>query len=135
MSSVLEGNDAQVPQICDLATSSELGYTSPAFVSGWMYLNQNGQMCGPYIQQQLYEGLHTGFLPEDLPVYPILNGNLLNSVPLNYFKQFPDHVATGFVYLNVALPRAQESTDDGLESNHQILIPESSDFVGNHPQV
>ncbi|KAL8523875.1 hypothetical protein ACS0TY_013726 [Phlomoides rotata] len=134
MSSVLEGNDAQVPQIRDLGTSSELGYASPAFVSGWMYINQNAQMCGPYIQQQLYEGLHTGFLPEDLPVYPILNGNLLNSVPLNYFKQFPDHVATGFVYLNAALPRAQESTNDVHESNHQILIPENNDIDGNHPQ-
>ncbi|KAJ6336587.1 hypothetical protein OIU76_006463 [Salix suchowensis] len=74
------------------------GY-SPPFVSGWMYLNENGQMCGPYIQQQLYEGLSTGFLPEDLPVYPIANGILINPVPLNYFKQFPDHVSTGFTYL------------------------------------
>ncbi|KAJ6731260.1 HISTONE-LYSINE N-METHYLTRANSFERASE SETD1 [Salix viminalis] len=75
------------------------GHSPPSFVSGWMYLNENGQMCGPYIQQQLYEGLSTGFLPEDLPVYPIANGILINPVPLNYFKQFPDHVSTGFTYL------------------------------------
>uniref|UniRef100_A0A6N2K2R6 [histone H3]-lysine(4) N-trimethyltransferase n=1 Tax=Salix viminalis TaxID=40686 RepID=A0A6N2K2R6_SALVM len=75
------------------------GHSPPSFVSGWMYLNENGQMCGPYIQQQLYEGLSTGFLPEDLPVYPIANGILTNPVPLNYFKQFPDHVSTGFTYL------------------------------------
>ncbi|KAK8624478.1 hypothetical protein V6N13_065821 [Hibiscus sabdariffa] len=59
----------------------------------------NRQMCGPYIQQQLYDGLSTGFLPEELPVYPIINGALINPVPLKYFRQFPDHVATGFVYL------------------------------------
>lgn len=66
-----------------------------------MYVNENGQMCGPYIQEQLYEGLSTGFLPDELPVYPILNGALMNPVPLNYFKQFPSHVATGFTSLTL----------------------------------
>ncbi|KAH6764902.1 SET domain protein 25 [Perilla frutescens var. hirtella] len=109
MSSELKsnGDDAQLPRISDAAG---------AFVSGWMYVNQSGQMCGPYIQQQLYEGLHTGFLPAELPVYPILNGNLLNAVPLNHFNQFPDHVATGFAYLNL-----KESTNDAHDS-----IPENS---------
>ncbi|KAF3446965.1 hypothetical protein FNV43_RR12145 [Rhamnella rubrinervis] len=74
-----------------------------AIVSGWMYVNEHGQMCGPYIQEQLYEGLSTGFLPDELPVYPVLNGTLNNSVPLKYFKQFPDHVATGFAYLSVGI--------------------------------
>lgn len=76
---------------------------APAIVSGWMYVNEHGQMCGPYIHEQLYEGLSTGFLPDELPVYPVLNGTLNNSVPLKYFKQFPDHVATGFAYLSVAI--------------------------------
>ncbi|PIA44079.1 hypothetical protein AQUCO_01700002v1 [Aquilegia coerulea] len=75
-------------------------YAQPISVSGWMYINECGQMCGPYIQEQLYEGLSTGFLPEDLPVYPVVNGGLLNSVPLKYFRQFPEHVATGFAYWN-----------------------------------
>ncbi|KAI9121032.1 hypothetical protein K1719_008065 [Acacia pycnantha] len=35
-----------------------------------------------------------------LPVYPVINGALMNPVPLNYFKQFPDHVSTGFIYLS-----------------------------------
>ncbi|XP_054801832.1 histone-lysine N-methyltransferase ATXR7 isoform X2 [Prosopis cineraria] len=78
------------------------GYMQPAFVSGWMYVNENGQMCGPYIQEQLYEGLTTGFLPVELPVYPVVNGTLMNPVPLNYFKQFPDHVSTGFIYLSMS---------------------------------
>lgn len=135
MSSELNGNEAEVSQIRDVGGSSDLGYGSRAFVTGWMYVNQNGQMCGPYIQQQLYEGLYTGFLPEELPLYPILNGNLLNPVPLNYFKQFPDHVATGFVYLNVAGPRVKESTNDGHGSSHQILIPENSDVDENFSPV
>ncbi|KAK6160903.1 hypothetical protein DH2020_004284 [Rehmannia glutinosa] len=133
MSSELIGNEVEVSKIRDVDGSSKLGYSSPAYVTGWMYINQNGQMCGPYIQQQLYEGLYTGFLPEELSVYPILNGNLLNPVPLNYFKQFPDHVATGFVYLNVAVSRLKESTTDGHVSNQQILIPANSDIDQNFP--
>ncbi|KAL5780971.1 hypothetical protein ACOSQ2_011708 [Xanthoceras sorbifolium] len=75
-------------------------YVPPATVSGWTYVNENGQMCGPYIQQQLFEGLSTGFLPDELLVYPVVNGTLINPVPLEYFKQFPDHVSTGFAYLH-----------------------------------
>ncbi|KAG8373280.1 hypothetical protein BUALT_Bualt11G0007400 [Buddleja alternifolia] len=81
-----------------------------------MYMNQNGKMCGPYIQQQLNEGLSTGFLPEEFPVYPILNNrNILlnNPVPLNYFNQFPDHVATGFLYLNLAAAK-HDATTSGI---------------------
>lgn len=80
------------------------GYVQqPAFVSGWMYVNENGQMCGPYIKEQLYEGLTSGFLPSELPVYPVINGTIMNPVPLNYFKQFPDHVSTGFAYLSMGI--------------------------------
>ncbi|KAI3735776.1 hypothetical protein L6452_15289 [Arctium lappa] len=68
-------------------------------------------MCGPYIQEQLYEGLSTSFLPEDLPVYPILQGSLVNPVPLKYFRQFPDHVATGFIYLSLAASSIKENSD------------------------
>lgn len=78
------------------------GYVQqPAFVSGWMYVNEQGKMCGPYIKEQLYEGLTTGFLPFELPVYPVISGTIMNPVPLNYFKQFPDHVSTGFAYLSM----------------------------------
>ncbi|TKY72684.1 Histone-lysine N-methyltransferase ATXR7 [Spatholobus suberectus] len=80
------------------------GYVQqPAYVSGWMYVNENGQMCGPYIKEQLYEGLTTGFLPSELPVYPVINGTIMNPVPLNYFKQFPEHVSTGFAYLSMGI--------------------------------
>ncbi|KAJ4967235.1 hypothetical protein NE237_019084 [Protea cynaroides] len=73
-------------------------YAQIATVSGWMYVNECGQMCGPYIQEQLHEGLSTGFLPQELLVYPVVNGNLLNPVPLKYLKQFPEHANTGFAY-------------------------------------
>ncbi|KAJ8565216.1 hypothetical protein K7X08_007792 [Anisodus acutangulus] len=78
---------------------STVVYPQAALATGWMYVNQEAQMCGPYIKEQLYEGLSTGFLPEELLVYPILNGTISNAVPLKYFNQFPDHVATGFAYL------------------------------------
>ncbi|XP_030503853.1 histone-lysine N-methyltransferase ATXR7 isoform X1 [Cannabis sativa] len=85
--------------------------------TGWMYINECGQMCGPYIERQLYEGLSTGFLPEDLPVYPILNGALLNSVPLTYFKHFPDHVSTGFAFLRLGTP-TQPTLSPAFPSTH-----------------
>ncbi|KAI3972794.1 hypothetical protein MKX01_019452 [Papaver californicum] len=98
-------------------------YIQPVYVSGWMYVNQSGQMCGPYIQEQLYEGLSTGFLPEELPVYAVVNGALLNSVPLKYFRQFPDHVATGFSYLNANIKVAPPSNQftNGSTSNGVLI--------------
>ncbi|KAJ0764934.1 putative [histone H3]-lysine(4) N-trimethyltransferase chromatin remodeling SET family [Helianthus annuus] len=95
----------------DDANKKHVGYTQPAYVSGWMYVSEQGQYCGPYIQEQLFEGLSTNYLPEDLPVYPILCGNLGNPVPLKYFQQFPDHVATGFVYLSASVSSVKENSD------------------------
>lgn len=66
------------------------GYSQQAYVSGWMYVNENGQLCGPYAQQQLDEGLSTGFLPEELLVYPVINGTLTNPVYLKYIKNLPN---------------------------------------------
>ncbi|XP_073139885.1 histone-lysine N-methyltransferase ATXR7 isoform X2 [Henckelia pumila] len=119
-------NDSLSGNICG-TSNHDIGNSADA--TGWMYLNQNGQFCGPYIQQQLYDGLHTGFLPEELPVYPILNGSVNNPVPLKYFKQFPDHVATGFVYLNVAAPQVKELTDDDHRNNHKIPMPENTEIT------
>ncbi|KAL0557349.1 hypothetical protein IC582_005885 [Cucumis melo] len=106
MSFQLNGTSPDVPECCSSEGSSFQdkgfsGYSLPTCVSGWMYVNEQGQMCGPYIQEQLHEGLSTGFLPDELLVYPVFNGALTNPVPLKYFKQFPDHIATGFAYLNV----------------------------------
>ncbi|KAK9063087.1 hypothetical protein SSX86_016957 [Deinandra increscens subsp. villosa] len=89
------------------------GYMQPGYVSGWMYVSEQGQYCGPYIQEQLFEGLSTNYLPEDLPVYPILHGNLGNPVPLKYFQQFPDHVATGFVHLGASAVSFKDTNHHG----------------------
>ncbi|XP_049934293.1 histone-lysine N-methyltransferase ATXR7 isoform X2 [Nymphaea colorata] len=59
-----------------------LGYSPTVTVSGWMYVNDRGQLCGPYSQEQLHEGLSTGFLPGELPVYPVVGGGLAFSVLL-----------------------------------------------------
>ncbi|XP_008796455.2 histone-lysine N-methyltransferase ATXR7 isoform X2 [Phoenix dactylifera] len=75
------------------------GYAQNFSVSGWMYINEHGQMCGPYIQEQLYEGLSTGFLPEDLPVYPVVNGSLINPLPLKYLKQFHSNACGALNFL------------------------------------
>lgn len=108
MSCQSNGNSSGISQSCNGGGSScdksysSFAPSSSSCVSGWMYVNEHGQICGPYIQQQLYEGLSTGFLPDELPVYPVVNGALVNPVPLKYFRQFPDHVATGFLYLSSA---------------------------------
>lgn len=103
----------------DGTNKSYVGYAQPAYVSGWMYVNEQGQYCGPYIQEQLYDGLSTNFLPEELLVYPILQGSLVNPVPLKYFQQYPDHVATGFVYLNASassfIEKPHENSDTEKE--------------------
>lgn len=95
----------------------------PFVVSGWTYVNELGQMCGPYIQEQLYEGLSTGFLPDELPVYPLVNGSLINPVPLKYFKQFPDHVATGFAYLSLGISTTATTPTNSFNSPHGGDLP------------
>nr|GEX80964.1 histone-lysine N-methyltransferase ATXR7 isoform X1 [Tanacetum cinerariifolium] len=95
----------------DDTTKTYTGYAQPGYVSGWMYVNEQGTYCGPYIQEQLYEGLSTNYLPEELHVYPVINGNLGNPVPLKYFRQYPDHVATGFVYLSASASSIKEKSD------------------------
>ncbi|CAI9295498.1 unnamed protein product [Lactuca saligna] len=138
----------------DATDKSHVGYAQPAYVSGWMYINEQGQYCGPYIQEQLYDGLSTSFLPEDLPVYPILHGNLANPVPLKYFRQFPDHVATGFVYLNASASSINQNSDkyhgnistDGKReeahkdavnstSTQQMQISEAANLTLSHPSL
>lgn len=131
----LNGGNESVPLASTKGTSypvkTEAAYASSAFVNSWMYVNAQGQMCGPYIQEQLYEGLSSGFLPDDLPVYPIMNGSLMNPVPLNYFRQFPDHVATGFAYLSGVKAPANSQTYPGSDfsSKAQDLATNSGSYI------
>ncbi|KAM3253991.1 hypothetical protein ACQJBY_047860 [Aegilops geniculata] len=55
---------------------------------GCMYVNEHGQMCGPYAPKQLYEGLSSGFLPQDLAIYALVGGQMLNPVALSSLEQF-----------------------------------------------
>ncbi|XP_062025627.1 histone-lysine N-methyltransferase ATXR7 [Rosa rugosa] len=123
MSCQSNGNSSDIQQLCNSGGTpyqdkTYSGYMPPPppFVSGWMYVNEQGQMCGPYIQQQLFEGLSTGFLPDELPVYPVVNGALINPIPLKYFKQFPDHVATGFAYLSLGSISSTSTPTNSLKS-------------------
>lgn len=127
MSCQLNGTSPDLPECCSSEGSSFQdkgfsGYSLPTCVSGWMYVNEQGQMCGPYIQEQLHEGLSTGFLPDELLVYPVLNGALINPVPLKYFKQFPDHVATGFAYLSVDISNININGAHSNPCNHDLAM-------------
>ncbi|KAL2529826.1 histone-lysine N-methyltransferase ATXR7 [Forsythia ovata] len=137
MSCQLNEDGGNISQTCSVVGTSYHdtghGHGPPGHVTGWMYINQDGQMCGPYIQQQLYEGLSSGFLPEELPVYPIVNGNLVNPVPLKFFTQFPDHVATGFVYLNVAVPNIKDTTNDHHSPSQLMPFSENTSIIPNLP--
>uniref|UniRef100_A0A453JN44 [histone H3]-lysine(4) N-trimethyltransferase n=1 Tax=Aegilops tauschii subsp. strangulata TaxID=200361 RepID=A0A453JN44_AEGTS len=55
---------------------------------GCMYVNEHGQMCGPYAPKQLYEGLSSSFLPQDLAIYALVGGQMLNPVALSSLEQF-----------------------------------------------
>lgn len=55
---------------------------------GCMYVNEHGQMCGPYAPKQLYEGLSSGFLPQDLAIYALVGGQMVNPVALSFLEQF-----------------------------------------------
>lgn len=132
MSCQSNGNSSDIQPVCNSGGTSYQdksysGYMppSPSFVSGWMYVNEQGQMCGPYIQQQLYEGLSTGFLPDELPVYPVVNGALINPIPLKYFKQFPNHVATGFAYMSLGSISSASTPTNSLKSCNGDLATSS----------
>ncbi|KAL2936852.1 Histone-lysine N-methyltransferase ATXR7 [Bienertia sinuspersici] len=109
-------------------------YSMSDYVTGWMYLNEQGQMCGPYIQQQLCEGLSTGFLPDELPVYPIMNGALLNPVPLKFFKQYPDHAGTGFIYVGRSTSSVSKTTNCIVAPQQDTLTDTGSVLLASDPQ-
>ncbi|XP_010523275.1 PREDICTED: histone-lysine N-methyltransferase ATXR7 isoform X2 [Tarenaya hassleriana] len=120
------GDCTEVQEACSGGSVSyqEKGHSGYApYVTGWTYVNQQGQMCGPYIQQQLYDGLSTGFLPDDLPVYPIISGYMSNPVPLKFFRQFPDHIMTGFTYLQAGIPSAVPPPNSLISSSGNAIVP------------
>ncbi|XP_010270652.1 PREDICTED: histone-lysine N-methyltransferase ATXR7 isoform X2 [Nelumbo nucifera] len=134
----LVNNSGDVSQSCSTGRppcqdNNYAGFSHAPSVSGWMYVNQSGQMCGPYIQEQLYEGLSTGFLPEELPVYPVVNGVVINPVPLKYLKQFPEHVATGFAYWtsSIASTMLSEPTNGFTSCNGDLATHGCTETVSH----
>ncbi|CAN8277015.1 unnamed protein product [Cochlearia groenlandica] len=124
----------------DEEPSSSSSSSCTVYASGWMYGNHQGHMCGPYTQDQLYDGLSTSFLPEDLLVYPIINGYVVSNrqIPLKYFKEYPDHVSTGFAYLQqsngvVSIDKALliQTGSNGSVSDHSLLSGEEERFLGS----
>jgi hypothetical protein len=65
-----------------------IAYPQHQPLEGCMYMNEHGHMCGPYAPKQLYEGLSTGFLPQDLAIYALVGGKMVNPVPLSLLEQF-----------------------------------------------
>ncbi|KAI5405784.1 hypothetical protein KIW84_052525 [Lathyrus oleraceus] len=92
-----------------------------------MHVNEHGQMCGPYIEEQLYEGLTSGFLPFEPPVYPVINGTITNPVPLNYFQQYPDHASTRFAYMGMNFSDTTMSTN-GSSSRDMTIYGQDRSF-------
>lgn len=71
------------------------GSSTPSYLTGWSYFNENGKMCGPYVPEQLFEGLANGFLPDDLPIYPIVNGNPADGLQLKYLSYYMNQMYWG----------------------------------------
>ncbi|CAN6453611.1 unnamed protein product [Victoria cruziana] len=106
------------------------GYSPTVTVSGWMYVNDRGQLCGPYSQEQLYEGLSTGFLPGELPVYPVVGGGLASSVTLKSLLSSSELADPGAPWWTVNVPTASQTEGMGpVKMSHT-----SSQATGSHLQ-
>ncbi|WOL12385.1 histone-lysine N-methyltransferase ATXR7 [Canna indica] len=113
----MEGSSQSLSKSSEISLSHSTGATLPQSActghaqisaSGWMYVNDNGHMCGPYSQGQLVEGLSSGFLPEELPVYPVVNTGVANPVPLKYLKQYSSSI---HYMSNVSAPSTSQTSE------------------------
>ncbi|CAN1781580.1 Histone-lysine N-methyltransferase ATXR7 [Linum perenne] len=128
----LNGNASDAPEAPNNAGASNSLYELPVLVNGWMYMNEHSQMCGPYTDSQLHEGLSSGFLPGELQVFPVVNQRITNPVPLKYFQQFPDHVKSGFMYLSSANSDTLfPMPDSGLALHGPEMNVRNSSLVSN----
>ncbi|XP_015698392.1 histone-lysine N-methyltransferase ATXR7-like isoform X1 [Oryza brachyantha] len=97
------------------------GYVQNQTLEGCMYMNQHGQMCGPYSPEQLYEGLSTGFLPHDLAIYAVFGGKMANPVHLSFLKQFLSQWNS-----NAAVDTRNKSAGNKkLASVSKLLLPDA----------
>jgi hypothetical protein len=95
---------------------SQSAYAQHQPLEGCMYMNEYGQMCGPYPPEQLYGGLSTGFLPQNLAIYAMVGGKMANPVPLSFLKQFLSQLSFGIA--------GYESTDTKKSaSSDKMVLP------------
>ncbi|XP_066355929.1 histone-lysine N-methyltransferase ATXR7-like isoform X1 [Miscanthus floridulus] len=79
-------------------------------LDGCMYMNEHGQMSGPYPPEQLYEGLSTGLLPQNHVIYAVFSGKTADHLSLCFLKQF-------IAQLNVA---AMDSTPNASVETKKV---------------
>ncbi|KAI4320878.1 hypothetical protein MLD38_034316 [Melastoma candidum] len=65
-------------------------------------------------------------------LHPVLNGSVTYSVPLKYFTLHPDHVATGFIYLNGASTTLVPSLSDPSVPRGEPLLHASKSLVSQY---
>ncbi|KAF0889411.1 hypothetical protein E2562_023699 [Oryza meyeriana var. granulata] len=98
------------------------GYMQHQALEGCMYMNQHGQMCGPYSPEQLYEGLSTGFLHQDLAIYAVFGGKTANPVPLSFLKQFLSQQCNSDA---AATTRKESVENNKVAPVNKLLLPDA----------
>ncbi|XP_066357017.1 histone-lysine N-methyltransferase ATXR7-like isoform X2 [Miscanthus floridulus] len=96
-------------------------YLQHQHFEGCMYMSRNGQMCGPYPPEQLYEGLSTGFLPRSLAIYAVFGGKTADPVQLIFLKQFLSQWNVGAMS---STPNASTETEK-VASHAKMVFPDS----------
>ncbi|CAN6335038.1 unnamed protein product [Urochloa humidicola] len=95
-------------------------YPQHQYLEGCMYVNEHGQMCGPYPPEQLYEGLSTGFLPQNLAIYVVFGGKTADPVPLSFLNQFLSQWNFG---ATVSTPNGYVETKK-IPSHAKMVLPD-----------
>jgi len=95
-------------------------YLQHQHFEGCMYMSRNGQMCGPYPPEQLYEGLSTGFLPRSLAIYAVFGGKTADPVQLIFLKQF---LSQWNVDAMASTPNASTETEK-VASHAKMVFPD-----------
>ncbi|TVU47345.1 hypothetical protein EJB05_06942 [Eragrostis curvula] len=98
---------------------TQSAYAQHQPLEGCMYMNEHGQMCGPYPPEQLYEGMSTGFLPQNLAIYAMSGGKMADPVPLSFLKQF---LAQWNVGVAVSTPNEYMETKK-VAPNDKMVLP------------
>uniref|UniRef100_A0A0E0RJY6 [histone H3]-lysine(4) N-trimethyltransferase n=1 Tax=Oryza rufipogon TaxID=4529 RepID=A0A0E0RJY6_ORYRU len=90
-------------------------------LEGCMYMNQLGQMCGPYPPEQLYDGLSTGFLHRDLAIYAVFGGKMANPVSLGSLKQFLSQWSSD----SVVATRDESAENKKMAPVNKLILPDN----------